>query len=219
METGVASQWRRQGGHFESHIDRRMNNQVFELVEHGSRQDQCPFDWHWTSHHWSDGRGSSQLSYGQYWQEMQNVHIYTNLTKKNVNISLALAAMEIEGRCWFCNKCFHYISKMQFQWSRRPPIVTLFLLEWLGQATADLLNKKMYLSKLRRVWSFDPWFSRCWLCRRCQRCGYICQFNCVHEWASHFFLVAYLRYFVGCWWFICWLTFFEFCIPHCWPAC
>ena len=33
METGVASQWRRQGGHFESHIDRRMNNQVFELVD------------------------------------------------------------------------------------------------------------------------------------------------------------------------------------------
>ena len=39
--------------------------------QHGSRRGQCPFDGHLTRDHWLEGCGTSQLTYGQHWQEMQ----------------------------------------------------------------------------------------------------------------------------------------------------
>ena len=39
----------------------------------------CPFDGHQICHQWLGGLGASQLSYGQYWREMQNGRIYTTI--------------------------------------------------------------------------------------------------------------------------------------------
>ena len=43
---------------------------------HGSRQGQLSSHGHWTRHHWSGVRDTSQQSYGQYWQKTRNVCIY-----------------------------------------------------------------------------------------------------------------------------------------------